>query len=458
MLCGLIAVVCIVPTGLTALAWVGGVGLALLAVVAAAASRDRDDPVRAKRLALVAGLLVGFALLYRIDLVLAAALSIGPLGWGSAHFVKRRFGIGLAVGLSPYAIHLATAGPGNVWRGMITDPLFKLRGGRSLPLPPPWSHFNSAVEGVVDLVKLRWPVPTIAGPTQIALYFYLLVVSVVVLVLTGVWAVRRDRTSLRPRVLLAVAGFSLGIFPQTLQRADSTHLAWVACVAMAFVPVALLEIIRAHRPRWPVRWAQLVSGGVALAVLLVIIPNYTVRTYADYSLQSVGIHRRSFAITHRGRTFYYGRSDDARAANQLLDEVERVSKPGEKVLVGPNDLRKTPLSDAFFYYLLPQLVPGTYYIEMDPGVANAPNSGLANEVRHSDLLDLVLVLGLLERAEQLASIRAERTERGRAPRLLSRGPIRAPLLLVPPLPHLNGPGDLGRVDAAARVTNDVVAK
>ena len=65
VLCGLIAVVCIVPTGLTALAWVGAVGLGLLAVVAAAASRDRDDPQRAKRLALVAGMLVGFALLYR---------------------------------------------------------------------------------------------------------------------------------------------------------------------------------------------------------------------------------------------------------------------------------------------------------------------------------------------------------------------------------------------------------
>jgi hypothetical protein len=388
VLCGLIAVVCIVPTGLTALAWVGGVGLGLLAVVAAVASRDCENAARGKRLALIAGLLAGVALLYRIDLVLALALSMGVLAWGATRLVKQRFGIGLAVGLSPYLIHLATAGPGNVWRGMITDPLFKLRGGRSLPLPPPWSHFNSAVEGVVDLVKLRWPIPTIAGPTQIALYFYLLVVSVVVLVVTGIWAVRRDRTSRRARVLLAVAGFSLGIFPQTLQRADSTHLAWVACVAMAFVPIALLEIIQAQRSGWSARRARVVSGGAVLAVLLVILPNYTVRTYTDYSLQSVGIHRRSFVISHRGRVFYYGRADDARAANELLDEVERISKPGEKVLVGPNDLRKTPLSDAFFYYLLPQLVPGTYYIEMDPGVANAPNSGLANEVRHSDLLIL----------------------------------------------------------------------
>ena len=56
--------------------------------------------------------------------------------------------------------------------------------------------------------------------------------------------------------------------------------------------------------------------------------------------------------------------------------------------MGTQDLRKTPESDAFFYYLLPQLTPSTYYIEMDPGVANASDSGLANEVRHSDLLIL----------------------------------------------------------------------
>ena len=133
---------------------------------------------------------------------------------------------------------------------------------------------------------------------------------------------------------------------------------------------------------------SLATGGAVLAVLVFIVTNYTVRTYTDYSLQSFGIHRSSYAISHRGRLFYYGRPDDAAAANQLLDVVERISKPGERLFVGSNDLRKTPLSDAFFYYLLPQLVPGTQYIEMDPGVANASNSGLAEEVHRSDILIL----------------------------------------------------------------------
>ena len=56
--------------------------------------------------------------------------------------------------------------------------------------------------------------------------------------------------------------------------------------------------------------------------------------------------------------------------------------------MGTGDLRKTPYSEAFLYYLLPQLRPGTRYIEMDPGVANADDSGLAGELATSDLVIL----------------------------------------------------------------------
>jgi len=52
------------------------------------------------------------------------------------------------------------------------------------------------------------------------------------------------------------------------------------------------------------------------------------------------------------------------------------------------DLRRTPYSEAFFYYLFPELTPATRYIEMDPGIANAKDSGLAGEVRSADWLIL----------------------------------------------------------------------
>ena len=38
--------------------------------------------------------------------------------------------------------------------------------------------------------------------------------------------------------------------------------------------------------------------------------------------------------------------------------------------------------------MLPKTRPGTYYIEMDPGVANAKDSKLSDELEHADLVIL----------------------------------------------------------------------
>jgi len=64
-----------------------------------------------------------------------------------------------------------------------------------------------------------------------------------------------------------------------------------------------------------------------------------------------------------------------------------MSKPGERLLVGPSDLRRTWYSDAFFYYLFPELTPATRFIEMDP----------------SDLTDdLIYQIGALQALAQVA--------------------------------------------------------
>ena len=62
--------------------------------------------------------------------------------------------------------------------------------------------------------------------------------------------------------------------------------------------------------------------------------------------------------------------------------------PGERLFVGPMDLRRTPYSDASFYFLFPDLVPATYFIEMDPGIAHAEGSRLADDVASADWLIL----------------------------------------------------------------------
>lgn len=387
-LCAIAALLLIVPPiGLTALSWVGAVGLGLLGLAAALHARARVGTPSATRWALGAGVLFGFSLQYRPDLVLACVLGGVAATWGLTRVIKLRVVIGFILGLSPYLIQFATAGVDTSLRGMIIDPVFNVRAGRKLPIPPPWDHFDGFLQKAGDLRPLHWPIPSLAGPAQLFVWFFVLLASTVFVLAVGIAAVRRDRTSMRAWTLLGVAVFGLGITPQALQRPDSTHLAWVGCVSMAFVPIALLELRGFFRGRTP-RGRGLIAGGLMLALLIFGFPFFTIRTYTDYSLQSFGIHRLGYPITNDGRTFYYGRPDAAKAARPLLREVDKISKPGDRLFVGTGDLRRTPYSDAYLYFLLPDLTPATYFIEMDPGVANKKGSGLDKDLASADIVIL----------------------------------------------------------------------
>ena len=84
----------IIPFGLTALAWVGGVGLAVCGLAAGVEARaDRDDR-GARRWALAAGLLLGLAVLFRLDLVLGVGLATVALVWGMPRTRISRVGAG----------------------------------------------------------------------------------------------------------------------------------------------------------------------------------------------------------------------------------------------------------------------------------------------------------------------------------------------------------------------------
>jgi hypothetical protein len=383
--CAVCSGIVIIPFGLTALAWVGAVGLGMFGLAAGIAMRTSTDDRVARRWALGSGLLLGVAILFRLDLVIAVTLSGLALCWGIDRARRNRFLLGIGLGVVPYVIHIATAGPGNVWRGMVLDPVFHLRGGRSLPIPPPWGHLDGFLQKAGAIQQLSWPLPAPGMSQQLFLWFFLLLGVIAFLVYEGVRAVQADRVGVRPRVLLVVALFSLGILPQALQRVDSAHFAWVGCVPFGFLPVGLYEAVRRRRPNIRTRPLSIACGAAGLAVLLFIIPAFTFTRYTDYALQTFGVHRNSHIIQNDGRTFYYGKGDRAQAAQMAIDEVDRIAKPGQRLFVGPGDLRKTPYSDAYLYYMLPDLKPATYYIEMDPGMANAPKSGLDKQLESADV-------------------------------------------------------------------------
>lgn len=385
--CAVIALVAMLAaSGLVALAWVGALALGLLGIWAGLRASAADDPRRGRRNAIASGALLGAALLFRPDLALGVGLGGFVVFRGLDRSLRRPLLIGFGVAVSPYLVHVAMAGLGNVVNGLLIEPVFKLRGGRRLPIPPSRDSFAGWNQGFADLTPFPWPATLFRGPMQLRIWFFALPAIVAFLVVMGGRRLRSEPASLRARTLMAVAAFSAGILPQAIQRADSTHLAWAGAVPIAFLPIALVEVLR-ERPR--ALWARnlVAAGSVVLAVFL-FIPHFLLRNYVDYVAQTFDRHRIVNTIDVDGRRFYYGRPDTIAAVKEMLPDLERWGRPGDRLVVGNVDLRKTPYSDAWIYYILPEFEPATHYIEMDPGVANAEDSGLADDIAAADLVIL----------------------------------------------------------------------
>ena len=375
---GLAVFYVVTPIGLTAMAWNGGLALCLWSIVFALRARTIASP---RRSLLAAGVLAGLALTYRPDLALALIFVYAWYLWRNPHW--RTVVIAAFVGLAPMWVHVALVGPSTAFRGMVIDPVFKLRAGRELPRPPSWSHLDGSLQAIAELIPPWWKLPALSAPKSLFLWFFSMLIVPVLLV----WvAARLWRQSHSPRAatLLCGALFSLGLVSQALQRPDSTHLSWVTCVSFPLLILAVVEYVRQRRPRATQR--QLVTAGVATAVALtfVVAPLFTFRYYLLHARVSVGNVQTPFPVSRNGRRFYLGDFGPYLASRDVIADLDKLSKPGERLLVGPSDLRRTWYSDAFFYYMFPELTPATYFIEMDPGLANAPRSRLASDVASSD--------------------------------------------------------------------------
>ena len=313
---------------------------------------------------------------------------------------------GLGVGVvSPYLIQFARAGLGHSIQGMLLDPVFELRGGRSLPVPPSWDHFDGFLQKAAGLRDIGWPLPTLAAAARRCSSG-----SSSCRCRrsssrgTGGWRMRQAPGSCRARVLFAAGLFGArhparrrcsGPTPPTSRgsaasRSPLLPVASASCAARRAAVAARAG--RSRRSR---------SAALLLVGVIPLFPSAHLRRPQRASRSAATCS--ATPINNDGRNFYYGNAEVPRPRRQRGRRARRARRgPGKRLFVGPADLRKTPYSDAFFYYLFPELTPGTHYIEMDPGMANAPDSGLADEVRHAGLADPVRRLDRLGRAERLA--------------------------------------------------------
>ena len=126
------------------------------------------------------------------------------------------------------------------------------------------------------------------------------------------------------------------------------------------------------------------SAEVSGRTMLVVMPFYTYRTYLLYTRISVGDKVGGYQVSRDDRNFWFGNVPLQVASQAAIDELDLLSTPGERLLVGPADLSRTIYSDVVFYFMFPELEPATYFIEMDPGLANRAGNGLATDISNAD--------------------------------------------------------------------------
>ena len=376
----------ITPIGLSALAWHGGLALGLWAMVFAVRGRSTADAGAW----FIAGGLAGLALGFRPDLVVAIAITFGWLLRGRRAAISWT-GAGALVGLLPMWWHLIAAGAWSAFDGMVIDPVFRLRAGRELPRPPSWNRTDGALQSVAESLPPWWRLPAPTASQQLFLWFWSVIA---VAVGTAVWAIiahRRGGRDGMPAPLVAGAVFGLGVLPQALQRPDSTHLAWVAVVSW---PIAVAMVAWWWGHRRPDRTERRAAyGGVAATtlvgiVMLAICPFFTYRTYLLHARVSVGNLPVPFEIERAGRHFWVGDPAVQSAIGEMMPVLDERSRPGDRLFVGPGDLARTVYADTYVYWLYSELEPATYYIEMDPGLADAEGSGMAADIASADFVVL----------------------------------------------------------------------
>ena len=373
------------PLGLSAMAWNAALACALAGLAVGCHLLDTAEGEKSGTgLAALSGVLAGCALLFRPDLVIAVTVGFGVIWLQLGRRRRMPMAAGALVALAAYVPHLLIAGPAAAFRGMVVEPVFELRGGRSLPIPPSFGELDGYLQRAGGVRVLWWPLSAELIAPQVAMWFFLVLFATVALVLGGWWC-RRRSTPLAER-LWPLALFGAALVTQAVQRPDTAHLSWVSGVTFPLLVPLAAEVFALGGERVPRRWRSLLATAPLAVILVGIIPFYPVRTYLDVASQSFGVNAFGYPIRRGERVFYYGDERLAGQAQRIVDRLSDELKPGQFLVVGPYDLSKTPYSDAFFYYLFPELPPGTRYIEMDPGIADAADSGLADELRRSDWL------------------------------------------------------------------------
>lgn len=353
--CLLVAGFLLLPLGVVAYAWFGAMACAISFIWALATPGSNWR-------CWAGGLLAGLALAFRPDVgpavILAALVLLQPLPWSQ----RLRFAAGATLWLMPFVLLFLLSGAEQLFNNLFLYPVIRCGPGRRMPL------FS-------------------AQPYQLRIFFALVLAAAVNIT---VWflAVRAHPKEQRVRVLLALSLLGAGVIPQAWQRLDTWHLLFVAFLVVGILPLTVFSLTRRQSGD---RFPTLIPLGATLVVAALmgaIAPLLPGIAVADFRAGLQTTPARSVSLHQAGRSFPVDSPETAVSIGRLLDRLDRLSKPGERLFVGPADLRRTNYCDTFIYHLAPKLRPATYFLEMNPLSANRPGSRLASDIASADWLVL----------------------------------------------------------------------
>ncbi len=346
-----LAAVCTQIMELIAFAWLGGVMCLIWSLVLLA--KSGRGSIRG------AGLLAAGALLYRPDLG-PALLAFLPMLWRLPRAMRWNFALGLGLGLVPLAVLALVAGIRPVFENLFLYPVVYSNPGRKLPLSaaPAW------VQGIFWAHLGACVVNLIAG--------------------TKSW-MRRPKT-IEHALHFSAAILGLLISHQALQRADDIHVCMTAFLSLSLLPWSLVTLMRRADE------TRLWHGALASAAAIALLMTVSFRPFRSfYEHGRLALHANelvSLSVKNAQRAYPVATLLLFQPLDRIVSFVEAHATAGERLFVGPADLRRTNYSESYIYHLLPKLKPATYFLEMNPLSANRPNSRLASDVASADWLVL----------------------------------------------------------------------
>lgn len=345
----------LIGLGIVAYAWIGAIACGLWSLCFLARLSSPKD-------CLCGGILAGAAMLFRPDL--APALILSALSLFGVMTIKGRvtYLLGGIISSLPLLLFSALAGPRSVIKDLFLLPVFYTSPARHLPI------FSAE------------------RPVQILLLLHLCAATCGLI--AGGLAIRSEPHSRNARLLLAAAVFAVGLTPQALQRLDSIHVLFVASVSLGLLPLSLKQILATERFGRSGRMKDCLAVAIALGTVCAFVPEMPAYMRNELTTALRADSSQAFFVTRHDRTFPFATVTAVRVTARMLDQLDRLSSPGQRLFVGPADLRRAICNDTFLYHMMPQLRPATYFLEMNPLSANRVGSRLASDVESADWLIL----------------------------------------------------------------------